>query len=247
MTSSRQESGFHTVIHQRMTHTGPAKGEMTMDLYQELQLRTHHLAPTDVLRDMGYAQPTPSAKAQLLAVRQSPYLGLEAEYRDERFGERGFLESLCRSVGIDEADYRPAIGTLVERLAEDQAAYRHWLFADTDFVRRTNPTTPLFAMAFTEHLRCLKFPVGFWRLPYEKRLAAACQKAREHMHQSGGRLVTWGEIQRYHYAFADGRSIVISPQGEVIGERANFNPPKATFGLAGSDRNLGDLFAGEDD
>ncbi|WP_372614550.1 hypothetical protein [Halomonas sp.] len=218
-----------------------------MDLFQELQLRTQHLAPTDVLRAMGYTQPTPSAEAQYLAVRQSPYLGLEAEYRDEHFGERGFLEALCRSVGIDEPDYRPAIVAMDKRLAEDRAAHRHWLFADTDFVRSSNPIIPIFAMAFTEHFRRLKFPFGFWRLPYEKRLAEACQKAREHMQQSGGRLVTWGEIQRYHYVFAEGRSIVISTQGEVIDERSNFDPPQATFGLAGSDRNLGNLFAGEDD
>ncbi|MCG6658261.1 hypothetical protein HOP52_10895 [Halomonas campisalis] len=220
---------------------------MTMDLLQELQLRTHHLTPTDVLRVMGYSQPTPSAKTHYLGVRQSPYLGLEGEYRDERFGERGFLEALCRSVGIDETDSRPAIDSVLERLAEDRAAYRHWLFADTDFVRRSNPTTPIFAMAFTEHLRRLKFPLGFWRLSWEERLAAACQKAREHMHESGGHLVTWGEIQRYHYVFAEGRSIVISPLGEVLDERTDFDPPKATFGVEGSDQNLGSLFTDEND
>lgn len=218
-----------------------------MNLYQELLLRTRHLAPADFLRAMGYAQPTPSAEAHLLAIWQSPYLGLEAEYRDELFDGRGFLESLCRSVCIDAADYRPAISTLGERLAEDRATYRHWLFADTDYVRRTNPSTPIFAMAFAEHLRRLTFSVGFWRLPYKERLAAACQKARAHMQQSGGRLAIWGEIQRYHYAFAEGCSIVISPQGEVIGERTNFDPPKATAKLADSNQNLGNPFADEND
>lgn len=55
-------------------------------------------------------------------------------------------------------------------------------------------------------------------------------------------MVTWGEIKRYHYCFAEKRSIVISTTGEVIGEREDFDPPRATFGLAGSDENLGDIF-----
>lgn len=105
---------------------------------------------------------------------------------------------------------------------------------------------PIFAMAFAEHLRRLKFPIGFWRLSYEERLAAACQKVQEHMQQSGGRLVIWGEIQRYHYAYAEGVSLIISPQGEVIGECSNFDPPKATARLAGSDQPPGDLFTRED-
>lgn len=218
---------------------------MTMNLNQELHLRTQHLEPGDVLRGLGYRDPDDSAVAHYLDVRQSPHLGLEAAYRDERYGERGFLEALCHWVGLHEDDYQAAIDAVLERLTEDQSAYRHWLFADTDYVR--GPGTPIFAMAFTERLRRLSFPIEFWRLPFEDRLEAACQKAREHSHQSGGRLVTWGKIQRYHYVFTAGRSIVISPQGEVIGERSNFDPPKATFGVKGSDVNLGDILAGDDD
>lgn len=209
-----------------------------MDLYQELQLRTRHLSPADVLQAMGYSRSETSAKAHYLAILQSPYLGIETEYRDERFGERGFLEALCHSVGIGEADYLPAITSVSERLTEDRSAFRHWLFADTDYVRASG--TPIFAMAFTERFRRLMFPIDFWRLPYEERLEAACQKARDHMQESGGKLITWGEIRRYHYCFSEKRSIVISPQGEVIGERSNFDPPKATFGLVGNDENLGD-------
>jgi hypothetical protein len=148
-------------------------------------------------------------------------------------------------VGIPEADYRPGIAMVRERLAEDRAAFRHWLFADTDYMR--GPGTPIFAMAFTEHFRRLKFPIDFWRLPWEERLAAACQKARDHRQESGGKLVTWGEIKRYHYCFAEKRSIVISTTGEVIGERHDSDPPRATFGLAGSDENLPDRFVADEE
>lgn len=211
-----------------------------MNLQQALLLRTQHLADTDVLHGMGYRTADETALAHLHAIRRSPYLGLEKTHRDARYGERGFLEALCHCAGLDEADSLVAIDNLAERLAEDRAAFRHWLFADTDYVR--GPGTPIFAMAFTEHFRRLKFPLGFWRLPWEERLAAACQKASDHMQESGGRLVTWGEIKRYHYCFAEKRSIVISTTGEVIGEQEDFDPPRATFGLAGSDENLGDIF-----
>ncbi|MGJ7460776.1 hypothetical protein ACR80S_06595 [Halomonas sp. MA07-2] len=106
---------------------------------------------------------------------------------------------------------------------------------------------PIFSMAFTEHFRRLPFPIDFWRLPWEERLATACQKARDHRQQSGGKLVTWGEIKRYHYCHADKRSLVISTMGEVIGEQEDFDPPRATFGLAGSDENLPDRFVEDEE
>lgn len=216
-----------------------------MNLQQELLLRTQHLADVDVLHGMGYTTADETTLAHLHAMRRSPYLGLEKTHRDARYGERGFLEALCRCAGLDEANAEPAIETLETRLAEDRAAFRHWLFADTDYVR--GPGTPIFAMAFTEHFRRRKFPLGFWRLPWEERLAAASQKARDHMQESGGKLVTWGEIQRYHYCYAEKRSIVISTTGKVIGEQEGFDPPCATFGLADSDENLPDRFVEDDE
>ncbi|MGM1053972.1 MAG: hypothetical protein ACQEXO_16525 [Pseudomonadota bacterium] len=215
-----------------------------MNLPHELLFRTQHLADVDVLRGMGYATADEAALAHLRAIRGSAYLGLETSYRDARYGERGFLEALCRCMGLDESESLTAIEGLNERLIEDRAAFRHWLFADTDYVR--GPGTPIFAMAFTERFRRLKFPIGFWRPPWEERLASACQKARDHMQESGGKLVTWGEIKRYHYCFAEQRSIVISTTGEVIGEQEDFDPPRATFGLKGSDENLPDLFVKDD-
>jgi hypothetical protein len=216
-----------------------------MDLILELRLRTHYLSPAEVLRDLGYAEPDTAVLAHYQRLRDGRYLGLERPHRDALYGERGFLEALCRCVGIPEADYRPGIAMVRERLAEDRAAFRHWLFADTDYMR--GPGTPIFAMAFTEHFRRLKFPIDFWRLPWEERLAAACQKARDHRQESGGKLVTWGEIKRYHYCFAEKRSIVISTTGEVIGERHDSDPPRATFGLAGSDENLPDRFVADEE
>lgn len=193
-----------------------------------------------MLGAMGYSNIDSAAIAHYQAISESPYLGLERKYRDERFGERGFLEALCRNVGLSESDYLPAINAELQCLAEDRAAHRHWLFIDTDYVR--GPGTPIFAMAFTEHFRRFKFLIGFWRLSWEERLEAASQKARDHMQESGGKLVIWGEIKRYHYCYAEGRSIVISPQGELMGERNDFDPPMATFGLAGRNQNLGCLF-----
>ncbi len=216
-----------------------------MNLINELRLRTRHLTPNEVLYHLGYERPDQETLTHYRALLEGRYLGLERQHRDARYGERGFLEALCRSMGIDPTDYRPAIIAVTERLAEDHAAFRHWLFADTDYVR--GPGTPIFAMAFTEHFRRLKFPIDFWRLPWEERLAAACQKARNHMRESGGKLVTWGEIKRYHYCYADKRSVVISPRGEVIEERSDFDPPRATFGVVGSDENLPDRFAPDEE
>jgi len=216
-----------------------------MNLIQELHRRTAHLTPDEVLRDLGYGAPDDDTREHYRRVRAGRYLGLERQHRDPLHGELGFIEALCRCVGIAESDYRPAIAAVAERLAEDRAAFRHWLFADTDYVR--GPGTPIFAMAFTEHFRRLPFPIDFWRLPWEERLAAAGEKTLDHLCQSGGTLVTWGEIKRYHYCFAEKRSVIISLSGEVIGECDDFDPPKATMSLAGSDENLPDQLAPDEE
>lgn len=75
-----------------------------MNLPQELQHRTQHLADTDMLRGMGYTTADETALAHLRAIRVSPYLGLEKAYWAARYGERGFLEALCRCAGLDQAD-----------------------------------------------------------------------------------------------------------------------------------------------
>ncbi|MGJ7458699.1 hypothetical protein [Halomonas sp. RA08-2] len=84
-------------------------------------------------------------------MRDGRYLGLERQHRDTLYGERGFLEALCRCVGVPEVDYRPAIAAVLERLSEDRGAFRHWLFTEIDYAR--GPGTPIFTMAFTEHFR----------------------------------------------------------------------------------------------
>lgn len=147
-----------------------------MNLIQELRLRTQHLRPEDVLAQLGYDPADNDALLPYQRLREGPYLGLERAHRDALYGERGFLEALCRCVGIPDADARPAIAAVLDRLAEDRAAFRHWLFTDTDYVR--GPGTPIFAMAFTEHFRRLKCSIDFWRPPWEERLAAACRTVR---------------------------------------------------------------------
>lgn len=215
-----------------------------MNLHQELLLRTHHLNPADVLGAMGYLPSDDTVLGQYRAVRKSSYLGLDTPYQDERVDERGFLEALCSCIGLNKVDYQPAITALAARFDEDRATYRHWLFADTDYVRQS---TPIFVLAFTEHFRRLRFPIDFWRQPYAERVEAACQRAREHMQQSAGQLAIWGDIKRYHYFHAEGRSVIISPAGEVLNKQEGFVPSRATLSIEGSGENLGELFASSDD
>ena len=75
-----------------------------MDLYQELQLRTQYLSPADVLQIMGYSRSDSSAEAHYLAILQSPYLGLEAEYRDARLGERSDFDPPKATFGLVGSD-----------------------------------------------------------------------------------------------------------------------------------------------
>ncbi len=48
------------------------------------------------------------------------------------------------------------------------------------------------------------------------------------MRQTGGEVVLWGRVHRYQYYYAEGKALVFSTGGELLGERDRSVPDKAS-------------------
>jgi hypothetical protein len=201
------------------------------DLRRELLLRTAHASAADLVRMMGYAGVRQATLERLRRVLDDPDLGLGQGTFDFRFGSHGFLETLCRVVGIPESDFRPAIEAIERRLERERNAYRPWLFADTGFRRADHPGMPLCVLALMESRRRLRFPDGFVRLPLFEQVDRARQRVRDHMRETGGHLPIWGTIQRYRFFYAPDCSVELSVDGDILGERLGHEPAGASLRL----------------
>ena len=196
------------------------------DLIDALRLRAATIPPAELLLKMGYKTASASGIERLRHVLDDVDLGLKDGGFDFHFCSKDFLCSLCDVIGIEKADYLPAVADIETRLQEEVDAFKPYLFVDTGFHRKDEQ---IFVMAILENGRYVQFPRNFWRLPWPQQLEKAGEQVREHMKKTGGKLQLWGQIQRYFYFFAEGRAMEISVQGVVLGERDNVVPSRATL------------------
>lgn len=219
--------------------TSPA----VVELRRELRLRTAHAAPVELARLMGYATAGAAVRDRIGRVLDDPWLGLARGGFDFRFGGRGFLEALSRTLGVDDGIVRRAIRVIVRDLEATRRAYQPWLFVDTGFRRQDHPGMSLSVLAMIESRRRLVFPGGLWRVPLGGQLGHARQRVREHMVATGGTIPVWGPIRRYWFVYRDRCAIGLSVDGAVLGETDRFDPPGAVAGI-GSRRLEPDTLTG---
>lgn len=197
-----------------------------INLQDELGIRTANSSAIELLRLMGYQRPVAAAKQRLRQVLEDPELGLERGGFDFRYSAEEFVKALCEVVGIAPADYQPAVAAILQRLSEDRMAFKPYLFVDTDFVRRNEP---IHALAFSEGERYVHFDGGFWRKPLAEQVELARQRVCEHMAETDGDLGIWGQIQRYHFFYAPEQSVEIATDGQVLADRDDIRPSRATM------------------
>ncbi|HYW90985.1 MAG TPA: hypothetical protein VFA95_00735 [Gammaproteobacteria bacterium] len=197
-------------------------------LRSELRLRTAHIAPSDLVRLMGYANARKATLDRIARVLDDPWLGLADGGFDFRYGSREFLEVLCRTVGIEDGVCQRGIVAIEREIDADRRAYKPWLFVDTGFRREDHPGMSLTILGLIESARRLRFPDGFWRLSLTGQLARARQRVCEHMAATGGELPVRGTIRGYWFVHREWCAIELSPDGEVLGETDRFNPAGAT-------------------
>ena len=166
-----------------------------------------------ILKKMGYHKPRATNLERLQKVLSSPTLGLDIGGYDLRYQSHEFVHELCRALELplDECDAH--IARIKRQAEDDRAAFKPYLWVDTDFKRKSQP---IFALAFLESRRYLGFPRWILRLTPEQQLVQAQELVQDHMRETEGELLIWGSIKRYWFFYAPNRSYWLAPDGEVI-------------------------------
>ncbi len=186
-----------------------------------------------LLARMGYRGAGPKARARLSRVMADEQLGLaDAEY-DFHLDSRGFVEALCRAVGLPPEDYQPELDAIEEAIRTHRRAYKPWLFADTGFKRSDYPDTRIFVLAALESERRITLPEDTWQLPWDEQLERARKAIHEHMAKTGGELPVWGTIRRYLYCYAEDRKFAFTVAGEALGDASGAALSRASLQVSG--------------
>ncbi|MEX1196326.1 MAG: hypothetical protein WEB57_00500 [Pseudohongiellaceae bacterium] len=183
-----------------------------------------HRGDDVVLSVMGYRRPDDRNRRRLRAVISDPDLGLGSSHFDFRFSGFEFATRLFRVLALD--DLLPQLQAIRQRIDEDNAAFKPYLFVDTGFRRKSQP---VFVLAAMEHYRYLHFEKAFWRLPTNQQLRCASDRVRDHFAESGGELSIWGVVQRYWFFYQPGRALQLLPNGQLVSDEAYRIPSRATF------------------
>jgi len=181
-----------------------------------LSLRLSECNRVDILKSMGYPQPTERNLARLDKVLADRHLGLNDGAYDLRYSDEEFLRALCSALGADEALVDVEIAAILREHECQVAAFKPYLWVDTGFTRKNQP---LFALAALEQFRYLDFEPTFWRLPLHEQIARAGRRIREHLESTGGELRVWGPVQQYWFFYSKDSAYLLGKNGDIIGKR----------------------------
>ena len=126
-----------------------------------------------ILKKMGYHKPRATNLERLQKVLGSPVLGLDVGGYDLRYQSHEFVHELCRALELplDECDAN--IARIKRQTDDDRASFKPYLWADTDFKRKSQP---IFVLAALESRRYLGFPRWLLRLTPEQQLVQAQER-----------------------------------------------------------------------
>ena len=117
-------------------------------------------------------------------------------------------------------------------MTEDKFRYKPWVFVETKFKRKNQPT---FSLAATEYLRRIQLPKEILNLPVESQIPDVKQIIRNHFSDTGGEIPMWGKIHYYKFFYAKDQSITFGFNGDVIAQGEDFEPPYAHVSVRGKD------------
>ena len=197
--------------------------EFKADLILGLEDRPH----AEILKAMGYRNPSPQNLNRLKSVLDDEYLSLNSGGFDLKYSTPEFLLSLGRVAGLDLKTSQQRIEAIQQYLSDEWQAFKPYIWVDTHFKRTTQP---IFALAACESFRHLGFSKGFWRLPLDGQLSKAQALARQHMAETEGDLSIWGKIQNYWFFYESCKAYILSPEGDVTGHQ---NGPKSNQAFCG--------------
>lgn len=186
---------------------------------------------TEILQRMGYKRPSPANLARLESVLKSDACGLDQSGFDFRFSAEAFLGALSHAVGVGDHLARAFIEEYRQAQDAQRAAFKPWVWVDTQFVRTTQP---VFALAACEHQRRLDLPEGAWQLSTRAQIQIATALVRAHYSTLGGHLGIWGEIEQYWLCSSNEQWHRLTCSGALIEGKEAQRPSLslATFGSA---------------
>jgi hypothetical protein len=202
----------------------------------DLVIRAASMPREEILKAMGYRNPSSANFERLNNVLESPDFGLDEGGFDFRYSSESFLQALCAVVSMDQVLVDQRIARVKTYLEEERASFKPYLWVDTGFQRKSEP---LFALAACEHMRYLDFPKGFWRFPIDRQLGRAQCRVREHVYETGGDIGIWGQIKQYWFYYKNDAAYLLARNGEVIGNREGPVPNGASVS-----RELGVIILG---
>ncbi len=101
-----------------------------------VQVNESEWSRESILKKMGYHKPSATNLERLQKVLSSPTLGLDVGGYDLRYQSHEFVHELCRALELplDECDAN--IARIKRQAEDDRAAFKPYLWVDTDFKRK---------------------------------------------------------------------------------------------------------------
>ena len=214
-----------------------------MQFQQQLRQALADTPEEQILKELGYINPTKLQFDRLNAVLHEANLGLGDSFYDLHYSQEAFILKLAEQVGIDPVFTQEVIERAKNQLLDDKTAFKPYLFVDTGFKRNSQP---IFALAAAESMRYIAFERDFHKQKLSDQLLIIYQTIQKHMEDNGGHLGIWGYIRRYFFVFDIGQSLEITPSGTIVGVNTDFSPSVARTSLKSRpDQNLLNVIGSE--
>jgi len=167
-----------------------------------------------VTKKLGYsAEFEDKVSARITDIINSHSLALNQSSFDLQSSTPEFLKKLCRILKIPELLSNTIISETVEYPFQKKKTFKPSIFIETNFVRKSEP---IFALSALEGTRYIAVAAELSYMPLDMILEHVQNVVKSH-YQKGKPLI-WGEIEHYVFHYDEDTVIILSPEGEVIGD-----------------------------
>ena len=200
---------------------------MALDNFQaNLMLLAAQHSESEILKGMGYSQPSEKNLKRLRSTLSSPNSMLDTPGYDFRYDQSQFLHALCEFLGLCRPEVEQHIAKVKARLDSIANAFKPFVWVDTDFKRKSEP---LAVLAMIESQRYIHFPDDFYLHSLEVQLDLAGERAALYYEQTEGELPLWGRIERFRFYVAEAEAYILDKHGKVVGKHQGPVDNKAGF------------------
>lgn len=174
---------------------------------------------------LGYQASNSKALKRLNEVLSDVHLGLALSNFDNKYSTIEYVNALCETLSIE--NYKHQLAPLRELARYCLFGFAPSIFVDTDFKRSSQP---IFILAVLESSRNISFECKQALEPLDQQILTVQQWIVEHYKANEGKMLIWGDIQRYAYFYAEGRKLIFSNEGKLLDDiEVNISRARITF------------------